>query len=242
MTQTSAIVVLTGAGISRESGLGTFRDLDGIWSRVRVEDVATPDAFIRDPARVHAFYNARRRRILDPAVLPNAAHRALVRLEKAQDRRPGASFLLVTQNVDALHERAGSQHVLPMHGRLTEQSCTACGMVAPCATDLATDMACPHCGQVGTPRPNIVWFGELPLHMAAIYEALGACDLFVSIGTSGTIHPAAGFVAEARLAGARTVELNLEPSACRELFTETRYGPATEIVPDFVDALIQSWE
>ncbi|MDE2167052.1 MAG: NAD-dependent protein deacylase [Alphaproteobacteria bacterium] len=226
----AALVVLTGAGISQESGLDTFRDPNGIWSKYRVEDVATPEAFARDPCKVHAFYNMRRRNLLAGHVKPNAAHAALAELER---RWPG-EFLLVTQNIDDLHERAGSTRLIHMHGEMRKVRCTACGAVVPNDTDLSVDAACDACAKAGGLRPHVVWFGEMPLEMARIGEALSGCDLFVSIGTSGNVYPAASFVAEANAAGARTVELNLEPSLARSHFAETRYGKATEIVPAFV--------
>ena len=229
-----SIVILTGAGISRESGLATFRDADGIWATVRIEDVATPEAFRADPVRVQGFYNARRRQLLDPAVQPNAAHRALARLEQEW---PG-SVQIVTQNIDDLHERAGSRHVLHMHGELLKARCTTCGRIVPVEEDLTPDLVCAGCEGSGTLRPHVVWFGEMPLHMAEIDAALAAADLFVSIGTSGNVYPAAGFVAEARQAGIRTVELNLEPSEGASLFDEARYGPAGTLVPAFVDELL----
>jgi NAD-dependent deacetylase len=228
-----SIVVLTGAGISRESGLATFRDADGIWARVRIEDVATPQAFARDPARVHAFYNARRAQLRDPAILPNAAHHALAELEA---RWPG-DFLLVTQNVDSLHDRAGSRRLLHMHGELMKARCLRCGGVSGWEEDLSTATPCPACGKAGGMRPHVVWFGEMPLHMEEIGAALDRCGLFVAIGTSGQVYPAAGFVAEVR-GRARTVELNLEASAVRSDFDEARHGPATEIVPRFVAELL----
>jgi NAD-dependent deacetylase len=230
-----SIVILTGAGISKESGLDTFRDKDGIWSRVRLEDVATPEAFARDPAGVHAFYNARRRSLLNPNVQPNAAHRALAELEQA---RPG-EVLLVTQNIDNLHERAGQRNLIHVHGELLKARCAACGEVLDCADDLSVERACPACAQPGGMRPHVVWFGEMPLAMDRIYDALSRCDLFVSIGTSGNVYPAAGFVAEARRAArARTVELNLEPSEGATLFHEAVYGPASAIVPAYVAKLL----
>jgi len=231
-----SIVILTGAGISRESGLATFRDADGIWATVRIEDVATPEAFARDPVRVHAFYNARRRGLLDPKVQPNAAHQALANLERA---RPG-EVLLVTQNIDDLHERAGSRDLVHMHGELLKIQCQACGDVRECRHDLAASDSCPACGTTGTLRPQVVWFGEMPLKMDRIYAALSGCDLFVSIGTSGNVYPAAGFVQEARgVAGARTIELNLEPSEGASLFDDAIYGPASRVVPDFIDSLLR---
>ena len=224
------IVVLTGAGISRESGLTTFRDPDGIWTKVRIEDVATPEAFARDPARVHAFYNARRAQLA--TVEPNAAHHALARLERGW---PGP-VLLVTQNVDDLHDRAGSRP-LHMHGELRRARCVACAGTMPWMADLSTATPCPACGAAAL-RPDVVWFGELPMGMDRIAAALAGCELFVSIGTSGTVYPAAGFVADA--AHARTVELNLEPSAGSASFDEAHHGPATEVVPAFVERLLLS--
>lgn len=234
--QGARIVILTGAGISRESGLHTFRDPDGIWAHHRVEDVATPEAFARNPAAVHGFYNARRRGLMDPAIQPNAAHRTLAELE----RRWAGEVLLVTQNIDDLHERAGSKNLIHMHGEILKRRCGACGDVQPCREDLAIDLACPACASVGTLRPHVVWFGEMPLEMDRIFAALADADLFLSIGTSGTVYPAAGFVAEARAAGAHTVELNLEPSEGRSLFHEALHGPATEIVPAYVRQLLEA--
>ncbi len=228
------VVVLTGAGISAESGIPTFRDPDGIWARVRLEDVATPEAFARDPERVHAFYNARRRALLDPAVRPNPAHAALALLER---RWPGP-FLLVTQNIDDLHERAGSRRLLHMHGELLKALCTACGARREWREDLAPESTCPACGRRGTLRPDVVWFGEMPYHLDAIYAALERCRLFVAVGTSGQVYPAAGFVEVARRHGALTVELNLERSAVSDLFHLHRFGRAGEIVPAFVDELL----
>ena len=227
-----SLVILTGAGISAESGLATFRDPDGIWSRVRIEDVATPEAFARDPARVQAFYNARRRQLADPAVQPNAAHLALARLEAAWP----SPFLLVTQNVDDLHARAGSRKLLQMHGALRRVLCPKCGARSAWDGDLDGTIPCPSCGATAL-RPDIVWFGEMPYGLDEIEAALGGCGLFVSIGTSGQVYPAAGFVAAVR-GRARTVELNLQPSEGTSLFDEARHGPATEVVPRFVDELL----
>lgn len=229
----AGIVVLTGAGISRESGLHTFRDADGIWAQVRIEEVATPKAFARDPARVHGFYNARRRAVRDPAVMPNEAHDALVRLE----RRWRGPFLLVTQNVDDLHDRAGSQQMIHMHGELLKIRCTGCGMINEYLCDLDIHSACDTCGRTGTLRPHIVWFGEMPLQMDAIGAAISDCGLFLSIGTSGQVYPAAGFAADARAAGAATVEINLEPTGGR--FDTGLYGPATLTVPTLVGQLLE---
>lgn len=229
------IVVLTGAGISRESGLATFRDADGLWAKVRIENVATPGAFARDPARVQGFYNARRAQLRDPAIAPNAAHLALARLER---EHPG-EVLLVTQNVDDLHERAGSTRLIHMHGELMKARCLACDNASPWRDDIAPACVCPACGAPGRLRPHVVWFGEMPLAMEEIGAALDACDLFVSIGTSGNVYPAAGFVAEVR-GRAHTVELNLEPSEGASLFDEAIHGPATQVVPAFVDALLRA--
>jgi len=226
----AAIVVLTGAGISAESGLATFRAGDGLWERHRVEDVATPEAFHRDPALVHRFYNERRRQLA--SVRPNAAHEALARLEA---QWPGP-FLLVTQNVDDLHERGGSRKLIHMHGELNRIRCLRCGGVAPWAGDADGATVCPLCGRAGGLRPHIVWFGEMPLAMDVIQEALEDCQLFLSIGTSGNVYPAAGFVSAAQ--GARTLELNLEPTLVSTAFQETRWGPATEQVPALVDELL----
>ncbi len=236
MSARPEIVVLTGAGISRESGLATFRDADGIWAKVRIEDVATPEAFARDPARVQAFYNARRAQLRDPAVQPNAAHLALAELE----RRWPAGFLLVTQNVDDLHARAGSRRLLQMHGALRRARCLACRESCDWDADIAPESACPACGRAGRLRPDIVWFGEMPMHMEAIAAALSRCGLFVSIGTSGAVYPAAGFVAEVR-GRAETVELNLEPSEGARMFDRAVHGPATQIVPAFVAELLARW-
>ena len=227
------IVILTGAGISKESGLATFRDADGIWATVRIEDVATPDAFAQDPERVLAFYNARRRGLTEADISPNPAHLALARLEAEW---PG-EVLLVTQNVDDLHERAGSQNLLHMHGELLKARCTLCDGTSAWREDIARASLCPGCGLPGGLRPDVIWFGEMPYHMEAICEALSRCGLFLSIGTSGNVYPAAGFVAEAR-GHARTMELNLEPSEGATLFGEARYGPASQIVPAFVDELL----
>jgi NAD-dependent deacetylase len=230
------IVVLTGAGISKESGLETFRDPDGIWAKVRVEDVATPDAFARDPARVHAFYNDRRRGVLNEKIHPNAAHRALARLEAEW---PG-EVLLVTQNIDNLHERAGSRRLIHMHGEIMKARCELCRHVGVWVEDIEIGTTCPSCGRAGGMRVHVVWFGEMPFEMERIYAALNACDLFVSIGTSGNVYPAAGFVQEVRHAGrGHTLELNLEPSEGHSLFAARRYGPATELVPGFVETLLR---
>ncbi len=230
------IVILTGAGISKESGLDTFRDRDGIWARVHIEDVATPEAFARDPARVHAFYNHRRDSLLLPEVAPNAAHVALARLETEW---PG-EVLLVTQNIDDLHERAGSKNIIHMHGEILKARCLVCGEVSPWREAMTPESLCPACGAEGTLRVNVVWFGEMPFEMERIYAALADCDLFLSIGTSGNVYPAAGFVAEARGNGhAHTVELNLEPSEGSSLFAERHHGPASVEVPAYVAKVLK---
>ncbi len=227
MVEARSIVILTGAGISRESGLHTFRDADGIWATVNIEDVATPEAFARDPGRVQEFYNQRRRGLVDNRIAPNPAHLALADFEAAF----AGDFLLITQNIDDLHERAGSRKLIHMHGELAKARCGNCGDVIEWRQDLSVDTVCSACGRAGGMRPHVVWFGEMPFEMDRIYEALEACDLFVSIGTSGNVYPAAGFVQAARMAGARTVELNLEPSEGASLFEEAVYGPAGTIVP-----------
>lgn len=230
-----AIVILTGAGISKESGLDTFRDADGIWAQVRLEDVATPEAFIRNPVGVHEFYNHRRRGLTDPAIKPNGAHFALSRLEREW---PG-NVLLITQNIDDLHEQAGSTQLLHMHGELLKAICTKCGAITEQRTDLSIDMVCSSCTETGGLRPQVVWFGEMPIYMDDIEIALKHCGIFVSIGTSGTVYPAAGFVHMADMAGcSRKIELNLEKSEGASIFDEANYGPATEIVPAFVDSLL----
>jgi NAD-dependent deacetylase len=233
MARHPAIVLLTGAGISRESGLATFRDADGIWAKVRIEDVATPQAFARDPPRVQGFYNARRAQLRDPAIQPNAAHLALAELEA---RRPG-EVLLVTQNVDDLHDRAGSRNLIHMHGELMKARCLRCAAVSSCPGDLSAGTPCPACGQSGGMRPHVVWFGEMPLEMERIGEALAHCEVFAAIGTSGQVYPAAGFVQEVPR-GTRTVELNLERTETTPLFREARHGTATETVPRFVADLL----
>jgi NAD-dependent deacetylase len=236
MPRRNRVVVLTGAGISAESGVSTFRDPDGIWAKYRIEDVATPQAFQADPAKVHAFYNARRRGLA--GVHPNAGHHALATFERDLLER-GSDFLLVTQNVDNLHEAAGSARLLHMHGQLAQAWCTACDTRHAWAVDLSTTTTCPHCGAAGHMRPDVVWFGEMPYQMERIYEALLACDLFVSIGTSGNVYPANGFVAIANRAGAHTVELNLEPSEGVSMFDAAVHGKAGDIVPTFASLVLK---
>lgn len=224
------IVILTGAGISAESGLGTFRDADGLWTKYALEDVATPEGFARDPALVLDFYNKRRRNCLDAA--PNAAHMALTKLQAA------TGALIVTQNVDDLHERAGSKDVIHMHGELLKQLCHNCGDVRAATAVIEPETPCPACQRPAL-RPDVVWFGEMPYHMERIWEALANADLFVSIGTSGAVYPAAGFAQDARRRGADTLELNLEPSEGARDFTSAIYGPATDIVPAWVDSVLK---
>jgi NAD-dependent deacetylase len=230
------IVVLTGAGVSAESGMGTFRDKDGIWTRHSLEDVATPQGFARNPRLVHDFYNARRRALRDAK--PNPAHFALARLEQLVTKI-GGDLMLVTQNVDNLHEKAGSNALLHMHGELSRVMCAACGTKGVWDEDLFTDTECWRCGQPGSLRPDVVWFGEMPYGMDDIHGRISSCDLFASIGTSGEVYPAAGFVHEARMVGAHTVELNLEPSANARTFSEGRYGPATQVVDEWVSSMIK---
>ena len=223
MSRTDRIVVLSGAGLSAESGLGTFRDVAGLWTRYDLNEVATPEGFARNPGLVHDFYNARRANMV--AAKPNAAHAALARLST----RSGVT--LVTQNVDDMLERAGARNVIHMHGELSGALCAACTTRWPAPPVMATDDPCPACGTSAT-RPDVVWFGEMPYRMDEIETALSRADLFVSIGTSGTVYPAAGFVELAREAGARTLELNLEASGGH--FDEVREGPASETVPVWV--------
>ncbi|THD81525.1 NAD-dependent deacylase [Aliigemmobacter aestuarii] len=226
-----SIVILTGAGISAESGLGTFRDRDGLWTRYDLAEVATPEGFARNPALVHDFYNARRANAA--AAAPNAAHQALARLEAAW---PGP-FLIVTQNVDDLHERAGCRAVLHMHGQLNGALCARCDARWPAPAVMHPADPCPACGAAST-RPDVVWFGEYPYGMERIWSALREADLFAAIGTSGTVYPAAAFAQDAGRAGAHCVELNTEPSAVADDFDEILTGPATRIVPAWVDRLL----
>ena len=229
------VVVLTGAGISAESGIRTFRAADGLWEEHRVEDVATPEGFARDPELVQAFYNARRRQLQQPEIAPNPAHLALAKLEEAL----GDRFLLVTQNIDNLHERAGNKNIIHMHGELLKVRCAWSGQVLDWKEDVLPEDKCHCCQFPARLRPHVVWFGEMPLGMDDIYSALAMADVFIAIGTSGHVYPAAGFVHEARLHGAHTVELNLEPSQVGSEFAEKHYGLASEVVPAFIDKLLQ---
>lgn len=232
----SHIAVLTGAGISKESGLDTFRDTDGIWHRYSLEDVCTPEGFKRNPVLVHDFYNQRRQQLLGSAIAPNAAHTALAALEEAW---PG-KFTLITQNIDNLHERAGSKNILHMHGELLRVRCSTCSHSLLTVEQSTIDDICRACAVKGRMRPDIVWFNEMPYHMDVIEKALIDADLFVAIGTSGTIYPAAGFRMLAAQFGASTVEVNLEPSGQANYFTHGFYGPATAQVPLFVSQIMES--
>jgi NAD-dependent protein deacetylase/lipoamidase len=228
----NSIIILTGAGLSAESGLGTFRGKDGLWTRFNLDEVATPEGFARNPVKVHEFYNLRRDWLKEAR--PNAAHFALAELE----RNYKGNVLTVTQNIDALHEAAGTRNLIHMHGELGKALCAECGLSLPWNEDLSVKTVCPACG-LAAMRPDVVWFGEMPREMDRIYEALGACDLFISIGTSGAVYPAAGFVAEAQAAGAHRIELNLEPSDGASHFAEAFYGPATEVVPAYIERLLR---
>ena len=231
MASSRNIVVLTGAGVSAESGIDTFRGGGGLWEKHRVEDVATPEAFARDSELVLRFYDMRRAAIQTRK--PNAAHEALARL----DRNFRGELLIVTQNVDDLHERAGAKRVLHMHGTHLNAWCTACDTRSPWRDTLIDRPPCPACGAAAL-RPDVVWFGEMPYEMDRIHTALRRADLFVSVGTSGAVYPAAGFVRDARGLGVRTLELNLERSQGSAWFDETRLGPATELVPEWVEEML----
>ncbi|MEN8129218.1 MAG: Sir2 family NAD+-dependent deacetylase [Pseudomonadota bacterium] len=231
----NSIVILTGAGISAESGIKTFRASDGLWESHRIEDVASPRGFAVDPELVHRFYNMRRRQLVSPAIRPNEGHEALARL---QESFPG-QVLIVTQNIDNLHKRAGSKNIIHMHGELLKMHCSASGKIYPIRGDIGILDRCDCCDSAGTLRPHVVWYGEMPLAMDKIYHALENCDLFLSIGTSGNVYPAAGFVRVACGGGAHSVELNLEPSEVESAFAEKLYGPATQVVPAFVDRILE---
>ncbi len=256
--KTPSIVILTGAGISAESGIKTFRASDGLWEEHRIEDVASPEGFARDPETVHRFYNLRREHLLSPEIQPNAAHYALAKLENAlaklesslaklEQELPeqiSSNYTLVTQNIDDLHERSGSNlisgnNLLHIHGELLKIRCSQSKEIFPCYEATSPLSVCNCCQQTGNLRPHVVWFGEMPLYMDKIYHALETCDLFMAIGTSGNVYPAAGFFEIAKSAGAHTVELNLEPSANGSKFDEQIYGVASEIVPDYVNTLLK---
>lgn len=232
-TVPNSIVVLTGAGISAESGIKTFRASDGLWENHPVDEVATPQGFQRNPQLVYEFYNQRRQQLLSKNIKPNPAHSALAKFEHDF----AGSFLLVTQNIDNLHERAGSQNLLHMHGELLKMRCQNSELVFDISENLSFDTQCRCCCSAGNLRPHIVWFGEMPLHMNQINQALESCDLFVSIGTSGNVYPAAGFYQTARSRKAQTVELNLDET--RSSFDKHIYGKATQIVPAYFEQLLQ---
>lgn len=229
------IVVLTGSGISAESGVATFRDAGGVWAKYDYREVATPEGFAANPSLVHEFYNDRRRGL--SSVKPNAAHKALAELEDGLGKA-GGKLTLVTQNVDDLHERAGSQNIFHMHGELKKSVCAICGNVTDATGDLSEALVCSACRNSGAMRPYVVWFGEMPRYMNEAMDAILAADLFVSIGTSGSVYPAAGFAGEARAAGVPAMELNLEPSENAHVFTDCRYGPATEVVSAWVNEIL----
>ncbi|MDO5059586.1 MAG: NAD-dependent protein deacylase [Neisseria sp.] len=231
------VVVLTGAGISAESGIRTFRAADGLWENHRIEEVASLEAFAANPELVYRFYNERRAQLHRPEIRPNAAHLALAEWE----RKLGGNLLIVTQNVDNLHERAGSQNVIHMHGELLKARCTHSGQVYEWERDLDGMHQCSCCSPSCPLRPHIVWFGEMPLDMERIFTAVAECDYFIAIGTSGNVYPAAGLVREAP-PHARTLEWNLEPSKVRSDFKEVRYGQAAQIVPQGIADLLAAWE
>jgi NAD-dependent deacetylase len=235
MLEPRRIFILTGAGVSVESGLDTFRAKGGLWSRYKLEDVASIEGYRRDPARVLEFYNWRRANLAK--VRPNPAHRAQARLEAAWEER-GGEVTLCTQNVDNLHERAGAKRVLHMHGELAKTRCHGCGAVTPDNGDLTLDIGCESCERTGLARPHVVWFGEIPLEMERIGQKLRAADLFVSMGTSGAVYPAAGFAREAQMAGIPAIEINLKPSDNARFFSAARYGKASEVAPVWVEELI----
>ncbi|WP_026972392.1 Sir2 family NAD+-dependent deacetylase [Aliagarivorans marinus] len=233
MDRKKRVVILTGAGISAESGIQTFRDDNGLWENHRVEDVATPEAYQRDPDFVDKFYNLRRQMLQTDSITPNPAHQALSLLERHDD----IELLVITQNIDNLHERAGSENVLHMHGELLKARCPVTGQTTSWSGELGADTLCTCCQFPVRLRPHVVWFGEMPIGLDKIYHELSHCDLFVAIGTSCHVYPAGGFVHEAACHGARTVELNLAPSEMESEFDEKYYGPASEIVPWFVEQL-----
>jgi NAD-dependent deacetylase len=236
MTHYRNIVILTGAGVSAESGLDTFRGAEGLWTRYDPYKLATPEAFAEDPDKVHEFYNLRRAAVA--SAQPNTAHLALADWEARHTAETGGNFLLITQNVDDLHERGGSRRLLHMHGELAKSRCLHCGDIRDGLAELTTSSACAECGATGGLRPNVVWFGEMPMGLDKIRAALDACNLFVAIGTSSTVYPAAGFVGQVRALGrAHTVEINLAPSEGHSAFAECIYGSASKVVPAFVDLL-----
>jgi len=230
------IVILTGSGISAESGIETFRSgADGLWEKHKIEDVATPEGYHRNPVLVQNFYNKRRQQLEGGTVAPNAAHLALAKLERELE----GEVTIVTQNIDNLHELAGTNNIIHMHGELLKPQCNNSGQSIAWSGDISLDDHC-HCCQIPAPlRPNVVWFGEMPIGMDRIHDALMKADLFISIGTSGAVYPAAGFVHEAAMHGAHTIELNLEPSEVEDEFAEKRYGKASVLVPELVEELLE---
>ncbi|MEW5055993.1 MAG: Sir2 family NAD+-dependent deacetylase [Cycloclasticus sp.] len=234
MSKRKSIVVLTGAGVSAESGIKTFRASDGLWEEHRIEDVATPEAYARNPELVHRFYNMRRQQLLSRSMKANKAHIALAELE----RNGLFDVLLVTQNIDDLHERAGSNNIIHMHGELLQAFCTRTQQRFSLRHELSVTSRCECCDKENTLRPDIVWFGEIPYQISEIYRAISACDIFISIGTSGNVYPAAGFVDAANQAGAHTVELNLEPSLGESAFAEKHYGKASDLLADYFKTLL----
>lgn len=229
----NSIVVLTGAGISAESGLKTFRDNNGLWENHSIEEVATPEAYKANPTLVHRFYNQRRLQLLEPSLKPNSAHYALTEFQQ----QFSGNLSIITQNVDNLHERSGSKNIIHMHGELSKITCTLSGKRFDCQGEITIHSQCACCGVAGTLRPDIVWFGEVPKSMDLIESLLASCDLFISIGTSGTVYPAAGFKQVAKAFGAKTVELNLEPSSRDTGFDEYQHGLASEVVPNYFQRL-----
>ena len=228
-----SIVVLTGAGISAESGIKTFRAADGLWENHPIDDVATPEGFERNPQLVYEFYNQRRQQLLSGQVRPNAAHSYLAKFE----HEFSGKFLLVTQNVDDLHERAGSENLIHMHGELLKMRCLNSLLIFDIAEDFNFDTNCRCCHSPGNLRPHIVWFGEMPLQMNKINQALESCDVFIAIGTSGNVHPASDFYQTAKIHRAHTAELNLERTGSR--FDEHIIGNASEVVPKYLENLLQ---
>ncbi|OCG09732.1 Sir2 family NAD+-dependent deacetylase [Gilliamella apicola] len=228
MLKTPKIVILTGAGISAESGLSTFRAQNGLWEGYDVNDVATYEGYMRNPVAVHDFYNMLRRKLQNPEVKPNTAHFALAQLEQ---KLGSDNVLIVTQNVDNLHEQAGSKNIIHMHGELLKVRNEKTGQIIDSYYDV-------NYHENKLIRPHIVWFGEMPLQMEEIYNAISQADYFISIGTSGNVYPAAGFVQIANQVGAKTIELNLEPSLGKNLFQTKIYGPASKVVPEFIEKFI----
>ena len=237
MTKPNHIVILTGAGISAESGIDTFRSEGGLWEQYPIEQVATPEGFAKDPELVHHFYNMRRAAL--KTVKPNAAHKALAQLQNHQ-RALGGELTIITQNVDDLHEQGGAEDVIHMHGILTSLLCQFCEARWTWTEDAHYEMSCPTCYVKTGPRPDIVWFGEMPYYLDRIEATMQTADLFVSIGTSGAVYPAAGLVSEAKRRGTPTLELNLDPSQGPYLFDESRLGKAGTLVPKWVDEIIEA--